>query len=197
MTKIHIWLTAFILITGCATQPAPGSPEQRMQEVAQEKAIEAKITSTSVSEKPEWFDNPPSSGAAMYAVGEATQKNLTMARRMSLNQAKIALAERFGQHLEGFETTFSATDVNDENPVYANAARTAFRARMVGFQVAKRKTVENNGKVTIYTLLEYPIGEANRLIVGELKKSEADYAQYRTNEAFREMEEMLNSRERN
>ena len=190
MTRNHIWLAAFILIGGCATQPAPGSPEERMQEVAQERAEQEERIEASVLELPEWYDNPPKSGSALYAVAEATQRNLTLARRASLNQGKAALAERFEAHLDAFDEQY-LDGVGDE---FKTGARSAFSQKLAGWSVSKRKTIALNGMVQMYVLMEYPIGEANRIIVGELKKNKNDLLQARKNEGFRMMEEMLESR---
>lgn len=179
-----------LLLAGCAAQPAPGSPEERMQEVAQERAAQAEIISRSVSEAPDWYNNPPESGAALYAVGEATQRNLTLARRASLNQAKAALAERFASYIEGFDEQYMDGSGED----FKTGAKSAFSQKLVGFGVSERKTVEINGMVQMYVLLEYPIGDANRLIVGEIKKNQNELLQARKNEGFRMMEEMLESR---
>ena len=106
MKTFYLFFAGILLLAGCASQPAPGSPEERMQEVAQERAAQAEIISRSVSEAPDWYDNPPESGAALYSVGEATQRNLTLARRASLNQAKASLAERFASYIEGFDEQY-------------------------------------------------------------------------------------------
>jgi hypothetical protein len=190
MRIFYAVLAGVFVLTGCAATPAPGSPEQRIQEVAEERAAQAEIISKSVTEVPEWYDNPPTSGAALYSVGEATQRNLTLARRASLNQAKAALAERFASYIEGFDEQY----MDSAGEEFKTGAKSAFSQKLVGFGVAKRKTVEINGMVQVYVLLEYPIGDANRLIVGEIKKSQNDLLQARKNEGFRMMEEMLESR---
>ncbi len=193
MTRIYILLATFMFIAGCATQPAPGSPEERMQEVAQERAEQEERTEASVLELPEWYDNPPKSASALYAVAEATQRNLTLARRASLNQGKAALAERFGAYLDAFDEQY-LDGVGEE---FKTGAKSAFSQKLAGWSVSKRKTIALNGMVQMYVLMEYPIGEANRIIVGELKKNKNDLLQARKNEGFRMMEEMLESRQTN
>lgn len=190
MKSFYVLLVGILLFAGCASQPAPGSPEERMQEVAQERAAQAEIISRSVSEAPDWYYNPPESGTALYSVGEATQRNLTLARRASLNQAKAALAERFASYVEGFDDQYMDGAGED----FQTGAKSAFSQKLVGFGVSKRKTLEINGMVQMYVLLEYPLGEANRLIVGEIKKNQNDLLQARKSEGFRMMEEMLESR---
>ena len=193
MMKNCIWLAGFIFVAGCATQPAPGSPEERMQEVALERAEQEERIEASVLELPEWYDNPPKSASALYAVAEATQRNLTLARRASLNQGKAALAERFGAYLDAFDEQY-LDGVGDE---FKTGAKSAFSQKLAGWSVSKRKTIALNGMVQMYVLMEYPIGDANRIIVGELKKNKDDLLQARKNEGFRMMEEMLGSRKTN
>jgi hypothetical protein len=161
-----------------------------MEEVAEERARQAEIVRTSVSEAPDWYNNPPQSDFSLYAVGAATQRNLTLASRASLNQAKVALAERFGTYIEGFEEQY----MDGQGEDFKTGARSAFSQKLVGFGVAKRETLEINGAVQMYVLLEYPIGDANRLIVDEIRKDQDVLVQARKNEGFRMMEEMLESR---
>ena len=182
-------LVAFLL-SGCATQPAPGSPEERMQEVAQERAAQVEIISRSVSEAPEWFTNPPESGAAIYAVGAGTQRNLALAKGEAMNMAKVELASRFGTYIEGFNGQY----MDGEGGSFVTGSRSAFRQKLVGWNETKSAMVETNGMVQWYVLLEYPTGDANRLIFGEIKKNQNDLLQARKNEGFRMMEEMLESR---
>ena len=74
-----VFVSAFLL--ACAGQPAPGSPESRLQEVAQEKEIASKRLVEEVSNAPDWVREKPQSDAAMYSTGFATQPAMDLAQR--------------------------------------------------------------------------------------------------------------------
>ena len=186
-TREIFMIVGFFFLSACASKIPTSGPELRLKEVAKERELQAERVRVSVSQAPEWYIKPPTSGAALYSVGEAMQRNLTLARRASLNQAKVGLAEKFASYTEGFDEQY----LDGQGEEFKTGAKTAFNQKLVGFEVLKRETIENNGMVQTYVLLEYPIGEANRLIVGEVRKHQTELMLARKNKGFRAMEEKL------
>jgi hypothetical protein len=197
--KIVNWVALLILIPlfwGCASSPERGSPEELYQAVQAEKLAAEKAMASAnedvVSSLPKWWDNPPASGLAIYARGEARKSNLTLATRIATAQAKNGLAEKFGLLIEGFEEQYLEEVDENASSSYQAGARSAFSANLKGWRVFKSKTLEVNGKIQVYVLLEYPIAEANKFLVNELKKDSSTYVEARKSDAFRQMEELLN-----
>ena len=196
--KIANWTVLLIMMpffVGCASSPERGSPEELYQAVQAEKvAAEEAMASANqevVSSLPKWWDNPPASGLAIYARGEARKSNLTLATRIATAQAKSGLAEKFGLLIEGFEEQYLEEVDDNAASAYQAGARSAFSANLKGWRVFKSKTLEVDGKIQVYVLLEYPIAEANKFLVNELKKDTSTYVEARKNDAFRQMEELL------
>ena len=183
------------LFVGCASSPERGSPEELYQAVQAKKvAAEEAMASANeevVSSLPKWWDNPPASGLAVYARGEARKSNLTLATRIATAQAKSGLAEKFGLLIEGFEEQYLEEVDDNAASSYQAGARSAFSANLKGWRVFKSKTLEVDGKIQVYVLLEYPIAEANKFLVNELKKDTSTYVEARKSDAFRQMEELL------
>ena len=196
--NIANWTVLLIMIplfVACASSPERGSPEELYQAVQAKKvAAEEAMASANeevVSSLPKWWDNPPASGLAIYARGEARKSNLTLATRIATAQAKSGLAEKFGLLIEGFEEQYLEEVDDNAASAYQAGARSAFSANLKGWRVFKSKTLEVDGKIQVYVLLEYPIAEANKFLVNELKKDTSTYVEARKNDAFRQMEELL------
>ena len=196
--KIANWTVLFIispLFVGCTSSPERGSPEELYQavqakKVAAEEAMAA-ANEDVVSSLPKWWDNPPASGLAIYARGESRKSNLTLATRIATAQAKSGLAEKFGLLIEGFEEQYLEEVDDTAASLYQAGARSAFSANLKGWRVFKSKTLEVNGKIQVYVLLEYPVAEANKFLMNELKKDPTTYVEARKSDAFQQMEELL------
>ena len=179
-------ISALGLLGACATQPAPGSPESRLQEVAQEKEIASQRLVKEVENAPDWVTEKPRSDAAMYSTGFATQPAMDLAQRAADNQAAANMALAFGQYVETFNNQY----MDGKGRSFQVTSNAVAKQNLQGAQSIKHHFIENNGAITWYSLFELSYGEANRLIVGEVRKYEDDLLEARKNDNFLKMEEM-------
>ncbi len=175
-----------VFLVACASQPAPGSPESRLQEVAEEKEIASKRIVEEVANAPDWVKEKPQSDAAMYSTGFATQPAMDLAQRAADNQAAANMALAFAQYVETFNNQY----MDGKGRSFQVTSNAVAKQNLKGAKSTKHHFIENNGAVTWYSLFELAYGDANRLIVGEIRKYEDDLLEARKNDNFRKMEEM-------
>ncbi|MBU24829.1 MAG: hypothetical protein CMD99_02235 [Gammaproteobacteria bacterium] len=190
--KLLILLTTGFILTGCINQPKPGSPESAalIQQKKEEKVQEA--NQAQIDALPEWAKIPPESDLAIYGVGSSTHSDMSTARRAAIVKAQAQVAENLDSRLSQStkvwfdESTFDATGNSDkvEQAIKTVVAETTLR----GLKIKEIKFAATGSKVTAYTLIEYPIGDANRALVEQIRKDAALAQEARKNDAFKELE---------
>ena len=194
--KLSLVFVLPALFFGCASTPERGSPEELYQAVQEQKEAEeskqAAVSEAFVREKPDWWDNPKRSGLAVYGKGQARKSSPTLAAIGAEFQAQQALAAIFGTIIEGFRNQYLEEIDDSLTDEFAAGAFAVFKNNLKGYSVLETHTVAIEGKVQVYTLLEYPIAEANKFLVNQLKKDPSVYSDARKSENFRRMEELLN-----
>ena len=185
-------LAASLLLTACANQPKPGTPESTLiiQEKKEEKAQES--NQAKLDAMPDWAKTPPTSDLAIYGIGSSTHSDMSTARRAAIVRAQAEVASQLDARLSQLtkvwfdETTFDATGNSDkvEQAIKTVVAET----NLTGLKVKDTDFVATGSKVTAYALVEYPIGDANRALVQKIQKDAALAQEARKNDAFKELE---------
>lgn len=195
MNKITLASTVLLsslVLTGCANQPKPGTPEsaaliQKEKEERMQENNQARLDAM-----PAWVVNPPVSDLAMYGVGSSTHSDMSTARRAAVVKAQADVAGQLDALLSSMtkvwfdETTFDATGNSDkvEQAIKTVIAETNLR----GLKVKETEFLATGSKVTAYALVEYPIGEANRALVQQIQRDAGLAQEARKNDAFKELE---------
>lgn len=180
-------LALALIIAGCASgnRNEAGVPPAKAAEAARVQQIAADI--------PDWFIKPPQSDSMLYAVATASSPDLQLAIDKAVNDAKAQLADRLNGEMSGkmkrfIEESGSASDPQllQETSKVTNALFTS--VNMAGYRINEKKIVAQGALFRAYTLLEYPLGDANRLLVSEIKKSQAVESRLRASKAFADLE---------
>ena len=189
------FVAAAVLLTtlaGCAG-PQPGTPGfVAMQEEDRQKAA-VKAAEQSVSKTPSWYIQPPVDANAIYAAGTETSLDMQMSMDMAVLSAKRALASQINNRLSSKMKDFAmqvgaGDDVQVTKEIERVTTNVITEVNLSGFTREKSELIPQGKGYRTYVLLRYPLGESNRMIVDQMKKSAVLEAKMRASDAFQELE---------
>lgn len=189
------FVAAAVLLTalaGCAG-PQPGTPSfVAMQEEDRQKAA-VKAAEQSVSKTPSWYIQPPVDANAIYAAGTETSLDMQMSMDMAVLSAKRALASQINNRLSSKMKDFAmqvgaGDDVQVTKEIERVTTNVITEVNLAGFTREKSELIPQGKGYRTYVLLRYPLGESNRMIVDQMKKSAVLEAKMRASDAFQELE---------
>jgi hypothetical protein len=197
--KSAIATSAAILtvLTACVG-PQPGTPSYvAMQEEDRQKAA-IKVAQESVAKAPSWYLQPPVDANSIYAAGTETSSDMQMSMDMAVLSAKRTLAAQIGNRLSSKMKEFAMqVGSNDDNQVTKEIERVTTNVitevNLAGFTREKSELIPQGKGYRTYVLLRYPLGDSNRMIVDQMKKSAVLDAKLRASEAFKELEKEIES----
>ncbi len=180
---------------GCAT-PEPGSPEAVALEQEEKEEAKVEAVEETVDELPGWFLNLPTDQHSVYAAGTATSPDLQLAMDKAGLNAKRSLADRINSALSSKMKEFVAeVGQGEDTEVITEVERVTSNliteVNVAGYSQADAKIIPQGDKYRAYVLLQYPIGEANRILIDQVKKNQVLDAKLRASKAFKELEEEI------
>ena len=184
-------LAAAGLVTACS------GPQTITQKVFEEKE---KIVKEQIDETPKWMIELPKDEEVYYSAGTAQSSDLQMSIDMATINAKRTLADRIAGELSSQIKAYVAesgelghTDVVslDVEKVTKNVIA---NVNVAGYVPEEVKIVPVGTSYRTYVLLAYPIGEANRVLVDQLRKNTVLAAKIRSVKAFKELENEVDER---
>lgn len=174
-TRKQIALASISLLAACST-PKPGTPEYvRNQEQEQQKTA-VKNVETAISKTPSWYVQPPQDANAIYTTGTEASPDMQMAMDMAVNSAKRALAFQLGARVSATMRDFAGqTGTGGDADVLREIERTSksavYEQNIAGYMREKSEVIAEGKNFRAFALLlRYPIGEANKIIVDQVKK---------------------------
>lgn len=179
------------LITGCA------GPKTVTQKVYEDKV---KIVKEQIDETPKWMVELPEADDAYYSAGTAQSSDLQMSIDMATINAKRTLADRIAGELSSQMKAYVAesgelghTDVIslDVEKVTKNVIA---NVNVAGYIPDEVKIVPVGTSYRTYVLLAYPIGEANRIMVDQIRKNTVLAAKIRAAKSFKDLENEVDKR---
>jgi hypothetical protein len=182
------------MLTACVG-PQIGTPGYvAMQEEDRQKAA-IKAAEESVA-KASWYVQPPVDANSIYAAGTETSSDMQMSMDMAVLSAKRTLAAQIGNRLSSKMKEFAMqVGSNDDNQVTKEIERVTTNVitevNLAGFTREKSELIAQGKGYRTYVLLRYPLGESNRMIVDQMKKSAVLNAKLRSSEAFKELEKEI------
>lgn len=182
------------LLAGCAT-PKPGSPEAiAAAEQAKQEARVAAVQS-SVEDAPSWFMSPPEPDAnSYYAVGTSTSSDLQLALDKATLNAKRSLADTLKSSLSSKLKEFISETGTGEDPVVTSESERVTsnlitETNVAGYTRTKTKIMPQGALYRAYVMLQYPLGNANRILVDRVKQDRILESKLRASKAFQELEQ--------
>ena len=188
-----------LTISSCA--PKPGTPESALviRKDQIEKA-EKKVEKT-VNSIPKWCLNPPISDYALSACGAGESANMNMARSRAILDAKRQLADSIDSEISSRMEDFLKLTGMGSNEQVKQASEivtknTTIEAKLIGYKQTKTDAVSMDGKYQFYVLIEYPIGDANKALLNQIKQDNVLSTQKDADKAMAELEAEIEKRKK-
>lgn len=189
-------LGAALALAGCASTPKPGSPEAAAVQEQKKEKQEMKAVETAVSNIPDWYLNPPVADNAIYTAGVATSGDMQFAMDRAVLSAKTALASQLNNRVSARIRDFMReAGIANDAAMSAEAERVSqnvvTEVNLAGFRRDKSQVLQEGRTYRAYVLLYYPMGDANKIVRDQVKKSDRLEARLRASKAFQELEKEI------
>ena len=188
-----------LTISSCA--PKPGTPESALViRKDQIEKTEKKVEKT-VNSIPKWCLNPPISDYALSACGSGESANMNMARNRAILDAKRQLADSIDSEISSRMEDFLKSTGMGSNEQVKQASEiitknTTIQAKLIGYKQTKTDAVSMDGKYQFYVLIEYPVGDANKALLNQIKQDDVLSTQKDADKAMAELEAEIEKRKK-
>ena len=196
-TRKQIALASITLLAACSS-PKPGTPEfVRTQEQDQQKAA-VKNVETAISKTPSWYVQPPQDANAIYTTGSESSPDMQMSMDMAVNSAKRALAFQLGARVSATMRDFAGQTGTGGDPdvlreIERTSKSTVYEQNIAGYIREKSEVIAEGKNFRAFALIRYPIGEANKIVVDQVKKSKVLDTKLKASKAFQDLEQEIES----
>lgn len=189
-------LAAILLaLTACAS-PKPGTPEfvQKKEEDQQKAAVET--VKQNIDQTPDWFNKEPADTNYIYGFATGVDGSRQMAYEKSLIAAKSQLAGKLGDYVTAaikntLESSGTEQDAQTTNAIAIIQKSLANDVKLVGWSEVNKKTVPQKDKYVTFIVLRYPLGEANKVLLSQIKKDQTLNSKLRASKALDDLEKEI------
>ena len=177
------------LVTACS------GPQTITQKIYEEKVA---VVEKQIDETPKWMLNLPTSEDTFYSAGTAVSSDMQMAIDKSTINAKRTLADRIGGELSSQMKMFvmESGHQGESDVIMLNVEQVTkniiAEVNVAGYIPEEIKVVPQGTGFRVFALLKYPVGEANRIMMMQIKKNNVLLAKIRSAKSFQELEEEIN-----
>jgi len=185
--------TALVLMLAACASPKPGTPEfVAVKEVEQQKVAVQAVTQ-SIAKAPAWFLQPPVDANALYAAATESSPDMQMSMDAAMLSAKRALAGYLGDRISSKMTDFAAqtgsgSDVTVIKEIERVTKSVSADVNVAGHVREKSEVLQEGRNYRTFVLLRYPVGENNRVLADQVKKSAVLDTKIRAAKAFQDLE---------
>lgn len=185
-----------MLALACAPVPEPGTPEAALAQQERLEGARAAEVKTTVEELPAWFVNPPRDDLSISAPGTASSGDMQMAIDKAVLSAKRSLADSLNGILNSKMKEFIAESGAGEDVMVTRESERVTtnlitETNLAGYQRVQSKVVPQGGQYRAYVLIQYPMGNANRVLIDKVKQSQALDTKLRASKAFQDLEKEI------
>jgi hypothetical protein len=167
-----------------------------------EEAAPPPTPSQVVDDLPDWCMTMPESDGSLFACGIGSSTDLTMARSKATLDAKRQLADmidsEISSRMDDFLSSIGATtqeNIKKQSEIVTK--NVTVEASLSGYKQADQEVQAINNSYQAYILLEYPIGQANRALMNQIKENDLLSTQQAADEALARLEEEINKKSGN
>ena len=185
-----------MVLSACASkEPKP------MAETPEVIYKTAKVNAA-VSVVPDWYKEMPQKKGSIYTVGAAVAPDLQFAVDIATMNAKVVLADRINGKLKSLTKSWMAklgqTDVDATvmSEIEKVAKNVIANVDVSGYSPKKVDVFPSGTQYRAFVLLEYSDKEAQKIIFNRLRKDRLVYSRLRSTEAWKELDEEVNSSEK-
>ncbi|MBT3308271.1 MAG: hypothetical protein HN382_02050 [Gammaproteobacteria bacterium] len=180
------------LLSGCSSVPKPGTPEftQYNKEQKEEERVEV------MEEAPDWFMEPPKDGDYLYEAATALSSDLQMSIDKAVMDGKTNLADRLNGKMSGQIQRYIEESGEVENREFVQQMERVSKSLFTdvntsGYRITEKKLMKVRDGYRTFVLIEYPLGEANQVLVEGVKSNQRVHAKLRASKAFAALEDEI------
>ena len=137
---------------------------------------------------PDWMKKIPESKTAVYSTGTAISSDLQLSIDKSTLNAKRTLADRIDGEMSAQIKTFiiesgaggGVTSIDVEQVTKNVIAK----VNVAGYSIAEVEIEPQGSFYRTYVLIEYPVGQANDILVEQVRRNNLLYAKIRASKSF-------------
>ena len=155
-----------------------------------------------VSIVPSWYKEMPEKKGSIFTVGTATAPDLQLAVDIATLNGKVVLADRINGKLKAMTKSwiakFGQSDVDSRvmSEIEKVAKNVIANVDVAGYNPIKVDVTAAGTQFRAFVLLEYSDNEASKIIFNRLRKDRLVYSRLRSTEAWKELDEEVNSSEK-
>lgn len=198
MRSKSFWLVGSLstLLLAACSSPKPGTPEfVQKQEVEQQKAA-VKNVENAISKTPTWYTQPPQDANAIFTTGTEASPDMQMAMDMAVLSAKRNLAFQLGARTSAMMKDFAgqtgtAGDAEVSREIDRVTKSVAADINVAGFIREKSEIIAEGKNYRAFALIRYPIGESNKIVADQIKRSKVLDTRLRASKAFQDLEQEI------
>jgi len=153
-----------------------------------------KVVKKNAEDVPDWMLILPDDDKAFYSAGTAVSRDMQLGIDKANLAAKRNLADRIGGELSSQikEFVIENGDVYSSDLVTVDVERVTknvmARINVAGYVPSKMEVYPFGTMYRVYTLIAYPIGAHNDILIEQIRRNRALYAHVRSSVAFKELE---------
>jgi len=195
--KYVIFPLFLVLICSCAS-PKYGSQEAVIKQIEEEKKISKQAIDNTIENMPDWMTKPPQDVNSIYTTGtylsKDMQRSIDGASRNALNELALTISGNLNSLVNEYvEETGFASDSTIINEVSRVTSMEAINTKIIGHKRIDSKLMRNNQSYRAFVLIQYPIGEFNKLALQVIKNNKLLESKLKSSDAFKKLEEKANN----
>ena len=151
---------------------------------------------------PSWYKKMPTKKGSIFTVGSATAPDLQLAVDIATLNGKVVLADRINGKLKAMTKSwmakFGQSDVDSRvmSEIEKVAKNVIANVDVAGYSPIQVDVSAAGTQYRAFVLLEYSDKEASKIIFNRLRKDRLVYSRLRSTEAWKELDEEVNSSEK-
>lgn len=184
---------AALTLAACAS-PQPGTPAFTARQEQQKQEARTETVKTTVDDMPSWVTSPPGDDeTSIYASGNAMSADLQFAEDKAVLSAKRSLADRLKSLISSkMKDMLHETGVPENTQPYAESERVTSNliteVNLAGYSVKEKKFTAAGPQYRAFVLLQYPVGNANRILLDQVNRNSLLQGKLKASKAFQELE---------
>jgi len=184
-----------LVLTACSS-PKPGTPEfVQKKEEEQQKAV-VKTVEQSLAVTPAWYTKNPVDATSIFAKATEASTNRQMAVDKAMHLARKELAQQLGARVSAKIRDFAtesgrANDDDFQMEIERVGQSVALDVNLAGYVRENDEVVAEGGKYRAFVLLRYPVGESNKVVANQVKKSAALESKVKASKAWQDLEQEI------
>jgi hypothetical protein len=154
------------------------------------------LAKTDTGDIPDWYLNPPSDPAFVYAVATSSSRDIQQAVNKSEEECRANIARQVEAKVSALTKKFDEeTGLGKDSQLlssWTSASKTVASTSLSGAKQKQKKVAKDGEVFRAYVMMEYNIAQS---MVSQIKKEENLYTKFRASETFKELEDEVKKAE--